>query len=449
MLDQSFSIENFRKILDIENRKGSYLEGKFFTSIADINRKIKDTNVQIRLLKQQRLPKEIFVEKLNTLNEEKNELNELRENKLAEELSLISSKVIVSDFKLKLIQDTTITDKPVYKAEENIETILTLKQLQYNFKKLYKVKQSNRYSIISQLKRLLGDGFPKIILKTDIKNFYESILHKNLLKKINDDNLLTHLSMGFIQQILNQFKDLSETTKGVPRGVGISPYLTELYMRDIDAKIKQLSNVIYYARYVDDIILVFMPPINSIGRDYIAEVREILAKEELYINEEADKTKLIDLSTIDSNPPYDFEYLGYRFTYTNELMLTISSKKKKRYKERLKKAFELYVKQSKSSEKKARKLFIKRIKFLMSNTRLLNNKRNVITGIYYTNSLISTTEDLADLDHCFNDFIDSFQLPQTLATRIKKNSFVAGFNPTNISKFNTVELKKIMNHWIK
>lgn len=39
MLDQSFSIENFRKILDIENRKGNYLEGEFFTDIADISKK--------------------------------------------------------------------------------------------------------------------------------------------------------------------------------------------------------------------------------------------------------------------------------------------------------------------------------------------------------------------------------------------------------------------------
>ena len=86
--------QNFRKILDIENRKGSYLEGKFFTSIADINRKIKDTNAQIRLLKQQRLTKEIFVEKLNTLNEEKNELNELRENKRAQ--TKLSHKIVAS-----------------------------------------------------------------------------------------------------------------------------------------------------------------------------------------------------------------------------------------------------------------------------------------------------------------------------------------------------------------
>lgn len=39
MLDQSFSAENFRKILDIENRKGFYLEGEFYADIDEINKK--------------------------------------------------------------------------------------------------------------------------------------------------------------------------------------------------------------------------------------------------------------------------------------------------------------------------------------------------------------------------------------------------------------------------
>jgi|SRR5690554_1712090 len=456
MLDQSFSIENFRKILDIENRKGNYLEGEFFTDIADISKKIKEATGEVRILRQRGLGKDEFIEERNKINERKDELNELREQKLIEKLTTISSTVTDSDFKLNLIQDVTITDKPVYKTDYNLENILTLKQLQYNFRKLYKVKQSSRYSIISQLKNLLDDGFPKIILKTDIKEFYESIPHENLLKKINDDNLLTHLSMRFIQQILNEFKDKSGATKGVPRGIGISPYLTELYMRDIDAKIKQLPNLMYYARYVDDIILIFMPQINSTTRNYQKEVKDILAKEGLTMNEDVGKTKLIDISNKHTNQQYDFEYLGYKFIsgYASgkhiPLTLTISSRKKQRYKDRLKKAFELYTKQTRLNEKQARKLFIKRIKFLMSNTRLVNNKRNVITGIYYTNSLISTIDDFKDLDLCFDSFITSFALPTKLATRIKKsNSFVSGFNPTNISKFNAVELNKIMSHWTK
>lgn len=456
MLDQSFSIENFRKILDIENRKGNYLEGEFFEDIIDISRKIKEVNEEIRVLKEKCLDRKTYFTEFEIINKKKEELSKIREQKLNEKLRTTSSNVTHPAFKLKIIQDTSITDKPVYKTEFTLENILTLKQLQYNFRKLYKVKQSSRYSIISQLKNLLDDGFPKIILKTDIKEFYESIPHEILLSKINDDTLLTHLSMRFIQQILSDFKDKSGANKGVPRGIGISPYLTELYMRDIDAKLKHLPNLIYYARYVDDLILVFMPQINSIKRDYSREVKDILAKEGLTMNEDLGKTNLIDISNKHKNQVYDFEYLGYKFIsgYASgkhiPLSLKISSRKKQRYEDRLKKAFELYTKQARLNEKKARKLFVKRIKFLMSNTRLVNNKRNVITGIYYTNSLISTIDDFKDLDLCFDSFIASFALPPKLAVRIKSsNSFVSGFNPSNISKFNAVELNKIMSHWTK
>lgn len=356
MLDQSFSIENFRKILDIENRKGNYLEGEFFTDIAEISKKVKEANGEIRILKQKGLDKETFIEERGKINDKKDKLSEQREEKLTGKLTTISSNVTASNFKIKIVQDNTITDKPVYKIEYSLENILTLKQLQNNFRKLYKVKQSSRYSIISHLKSLLNDGFPKVILKTDIKEFYESIPHENLLKKINDDNLLTHLSMRFIKQILNEFKDKSGATKGVPRGIGISPYFTELYMRNIDLKIKQLPNLMYYARYVDDIILIFMPQINSTARDYQKEVKDVLTKEGLIMNESVDKTKLIDISNKHTNQQYDLEYLGYKFIsgYASNkhipLTLTISSRKKQRYEDRLKKAFELYAKQSRFNE---------------------------------------------------------------------------------------------------
>ena len=50
-----------------------------------------------------------------------------------------------------------------------------------------------------------------------------------------------------------------ESGSGVPRGFGVSAYLSELYMREIDNEIKALPDVIYYARYVDDIVIIFSP----------------------------------------------------------------------------------------------------------------------------------------------------------------------------------------------
>lgn len=383
-------------------------------------------------------------------------------------MAYVSSTVTAENFKIQIVVDTTISAKPVYKTAHTLENILTLKQLQYNFRKLYKVKQSNRYSIISQLKNILDDGFPKIIIKTDIKEFYESIPHDKLLKKIFDENLLTHLSKRFIQQILNEFKTITATTKGVPRGIGISPYLTELYMRDVDEKIKSIPNVMYYARYVDDIVVIFMPNIDNTTHNYKQEIKDIFVLEGLTMNEDSDKT--IEISLLDKKTPakYILEYLGYKFLFgfenrefessgkkstrvvKSDLILTISTRKKTRYGERLLKAFTIYQNQAKGNEKQARKIFIKRIKFLMSNTRLVNNKRNVITGIYYTNSLTNTNSDFQVLDRYFSRLIRMFSLPTALANRISpRNSFVKGFNPFCISKFNAIELNTIMKSWTK
>lgn len=457
MLDQSFSADNFRKIFDIENRKGIYLEGEFYPDIDNINQQIKDVIFDIKILRTKKLSKEEYIKEKESLDEKKEELKAKKEKILIEKLNIVSSTVTSENFKLSLQIDTAILAKPVYKTTRTLENILTLKQLQYNFRKLYKVKQSNRYSIISQLKYLLDDGFPKIIAKTDLQEFYESIPHDKLYKKINDESLLTPLSIRFIRQILCEFEKLSGTTKkGIPRGIGISPYLTELYMRDVDAKIKRIPNVIYYSRYVDDIIVIFMPNIDNTIHDYKKTLKDIFTEEGLTMNEDKDKTKIIDLTNKHKKQNYFIEYLGYKFISgyaVNKhipLILTISDRKKKRYANRLLKAFTLYQKQSKGNEKIARKIFIKRIKFLMSNTRLVNNKRNVITGIYYTNSLVNTKADFHVLDRFFYLLINQFRLPVSLATRIRsKNSFATGFNPTCLSKFNTSELNTMMKSWTK
>lgn len=455
MLDQSFSAENFRKIFDIENRKGIYLEGEFYPDIVAINNDIKKLIADVRLLKSKPLTKDEYNAEKEILNEKKEILKTQKEELLLEKLAVVSSVVTSNDFKLDIQIDTAISSKPIYKTIHSLENILTLKQLQYNFRKLYKVKQANRYSIVSHLKYLLDDGFPKIVVKTDIKEFYESIPYDKLLKKINDENLLTQLSRKFIQQILNKYKLIPPVkTKGVPRGIGISPYLIELYMRDVDSKIKNLPNVMYYARYVDDIVVIFMPPIDKTIRDYKNEIKAILSAEGLTMNEDDDKTSVIDLSDKSKNKKYTIEYLGYSFSsgYTSNkhipLTLTISGRKKKRYAERLSKAFNLYKSQSKGNEKKARKLFVKRMRFLMSNTRLVNNKRNVLTGIYYTNSLINTTADLKVLDRYFKALRLKFGLPTPLENRISlTNSFELGFNPTCISKFKASELNQMMDNW--
>ena len=462
MLDQSFSADNFRKIIDIENRKGVYLEGVFFPEIVAISKDIKKCNRDLKLLKWQKsslLEADYLAEKLR-LEEVKEGLEKDKEELYKQTLERISENVTSKGFKIEIEKDVTIADKPVYKTINNLENIFTLKQLQFNFRKLYKVKQASRYAIASHLKNLLDDGFPKIVLRTDIKSFYESIPQNILLKKINDENLLTHLSRKFVTQILLAYNRHTGIDKGVPRGIGISAYLVELFMRELDSEIKRLPNVIYYARYDDDIIVIFTPPLHNITRNYISEIKSIISNYGLEVN--LDKTKIFDNSDKSKEVKHDLEYLGYRYIFGYEIKnidgrnkmvkrpfkVLITSKKKLRYKIKIIKAFKSYCTESFSNSKKARKLLIKRMRFLTGNTKLLNNKKNVATGIYFTNSLVSDTKDFKELDEFLKRRINISKFSPTLKHKLMTEcSFEKGFNPSTFSKFTSVDLQNIMKTW--
>lgn len=464
MLDQSFSADNFRKIIDIENRKGFYLEGEFFPEIVVVSKNIKKGSNDLRLLKWRKnsMPEADYNTEKTRLEEIKEILEETKEELYKEKLEEISRKVTAKGFKIEIEKDTTIADKSVYKIPNNLENLFTLKQLQFNFRKLYKVKQASRYAIVSHLKNLLDDGFPKIVVRTDIQSFYESIPQDVLLKKINDENLLTHLSRKFVTQILLAYNGHTALEKGVPRGIGISAYLVELFMREIDSKIKSLPNVIYYARYVDDIVVIFTPPLQNIPRNYTKEIKEIIENYDLEVNPK--KTIEFDHSDKSKIVTHDLEYLGYRFIFGNEkktvdrkeriykipIKVLITRKKKLRYKIKIIKAFKSFCTESFSNGKKARKLLVKRMRFLTGNTKLVNNKKNVATGVYFTNSLVNDTRDFKELDEFFKRRISISKFSPSLKTKLEtKYSFEKGFNPTIFSKFTSLDLQNIMKAWKK
>src|SRR5690606_38479209 len=105
---------------------------------------------------------------------------------------------------------------------------------------------------------------------------------------INDNQLLSPKSKTLIKSLFYSYNELTdqlklpvEKRKGIPRGAGISANLAELYMREVDNKIKRLSNVTYYGRYVDDIIILFTPTWKMCLDDYKTKVKEITDKSDL------------------------------------------------------------------------------------------------------------------------------------------------------------------------
>ncbi len=406
MLDQSFSSENFNKIFLKENRIGifhlSHFTKEYFVKHQEFKRTIGE---KLKLKKIRKLTEDELNDYAERLEKINNEKEELRLSIFEDFSNKINNQV--SPFQFKIEYNPT---KEVYTVENHPESYYAVKQLQRNINKTFKVIQADRNKIIKQIFNIASDGFPKIIIKTDIKSFYESIPQDRLFKKIENNTLLSPFSKKLIKRLFYEFEDKKDKTKiplgrGIPRGIGISAYLSELFMRDIDNEIRSLNDVIYYARYVDDIVVIVCPKTESKTRNYLNEIKAIVNTHLLELKDGSDggeiKTKVIPLFQ-DTNRVrtdfnlFEFNYLGYKFILKHfpkpprtELTIEISDNKiKEKYIYRLEEMVKAYNNDSKYNEKEARNIMFSRLKFLTGNFHLNNNKRNLKSGIYYSNRML-------------------------------------------------------------
>jgi hypothetical protein len=322
---------------------------------------------------------------------------------------------------------------------------------------------------------LLSDNFPKYVIRTDIKSFYESIPQSELLKKIEENTLLNYQSKNFIVDIIKEYEnkkdDKFDRGKGIPRGIGISAYLAELYMRDIDSKIKSLENLAFYARYVDDIFIIFIPNNKNNTVNYFEQVNKIVEKTGLELQPETDeKTQLVDMFHTTEKFKESINYLGYKFTISAiktkamknpiecRVVVNLSENKIKKYKKRIELSFAAYNRDSKYNERQARKRLFDCLSMLTGNTTLINSKKGIKVGVYFSNSLLEKDEleDLTNLDGFLTKIVHKNLIPygellfdiDKLRTQIKKTfSFQKGFENKKFHKFKIKELKVLKGIW--
>ncbi len=466
-MKQLFSLDNFLQIYNYENRKGTFSDKIISDDLYKVSLKILDINAQIKQEKKNK-----NTSKVKELYDYKKIILNTKDNILQDALLKVTNKIKQNDFQFNF-KNFVLYGKIVYTLQETSEIFFILKKLQYNIKHSFKVKQANRYEITNQLKNILNNNFPKYIIRTDIQNFYESISHERLKHKIYQNNILSNFSKRLISKILKDFKNYSGLIQGIPRGIGISAYLSELYMKDIDNNIKSLPNVTYYARYVDDIIIVFTPNKQNEQNNYLEIIGQIIKQEKLELN--IGKTKEFNLTQPSKNQSdpktqkYTLEFLGYKYLFNNiknenqnKLIIGLSDKKKKKIYQKIKLSFNDYSKNSKYDEKKARKLLIWRVRFLTENTRLLNAKKDILIGMNFSNPLLNNNKDLKFLDRYLKRQIRYISpylklLIQNgghidldkLKERLNKFSFEKGFNEKRFCKFTRKQLEETIKIWKK
>ncbi|WP_306295300.1 antiviral reverse transcriptase Drt3a [Shewanella algae] len=344
-----------------------------------------------------------------------------------------------------------IKNKDVYSTGNSVESYFAEKQMQYNIKCACIVKQADRDMIVPQLKSILSDDFPKIIIKTDIKSFYESLNHKLLLEKLKKSNELSLTTRKIISRMLISYKQESSLDKGIPRGIGVSAYLAELYMKRFDSVVSKIENLIYYSRYVDDIILVVGRKSENDINDIYNLLESELKKESLEINKDPVKTKKIEYvfkHKKNERIEYDFDFLGYKFKFkSNSISLHLSDKKTNNYINKIRTAIDCYNRSCIRTPNVARKQLFLRLKFITCNTKLFNNKKNASVGIYSSNKWLSDLSSLSNLDNILMGLIQLISNPN-LRSKLTKFSFKKGFEERRYVKFSPADFHAITKVWI-
>lgn len=319
---------------------------------------------------------------------------------------------------------------------------LVLRKLHNNIKRIYSVQQADRNTIVKQMKLLLSENVEMRIVRLDVRHFYESINRQRILVKLIDDARLSNHSLTLLLSLFNDPSIAAGT--GLPRGLGISAVLSELYMKYFDLDFKKIEGVYYYARFVDDIIVFCSSEAcKELAWKYAGEE---LTKMGLQLNEE--KSYSLD----PNQPAAEFTYLGYSFKKTgNRVNVTIAQKKVNVIKTRLTRSF---VRYSKDHNFDLLKL---RIKFLTGNFTLYNPHTllPIKVGIYFNYKMANSQTVLKDLDtyyqrllHCRTGRLGgAIALTTPQVKDLEKYSFDFGYNHHVNHHFTIDQMAKVANCW--
>ncbi|WP_454824824.1 antiviral reverse transcriptase Drt3a [Paraburkholderia xenovorans] len=445
MFDQMFTTENFRRIYDAENRKGVDLAARYFPTLEPFTLAVQDKVQEIRDLRkvEATLKADDFESQLLALKAELVILKAAKSSAIDSLMDDISQKVLKPSFKIDLSQKTGPKGKPVFCIDAEPETFFVIKQLQRNIFHIYGVKQANRHDLVCQLRDMLGSKFPFELVRTDISSFYESIDRKRLVEKLDRDQLLSPASKKYVKQVLDSYGVTSGTPTGVPRGVGISAYLAELYLKPVDHAIRAIPGLVLYCRFVDDIVAVFArPPVGKNLGSFKDLIIEIFGNNGLAHN----AVKTSELKLPDANPK-KFEYLGYRFHLkSGRFEISPSAAKVAKYRARMNATFADYWREKPVDPRGAFRKLVGRVKFLTGNTRLSNSKSCAVTGIYFNNSIVTDLSSFELLDKRLKTRIAELKRT-SLQKQLKNLKFTTGFEQRRYHNFSTRELRMIVRAW--
>lgn len=346
---------------------------------------------------------------------------------------------------------------------------LVARKLFDNLKRFYKRPKQGRSQIVQCLNLLLAEGTPFRVYRLDIKSFYESFDDSYVTSAISGHSSLSPHSKSLMLSLLESHKVLGGS--GIPRGLSLSALLAEILMRSFDIALIQSRNVFYYARYVDDIIVitagkehqkVFLNWIQTVlprglKLNTLKQIVEDIPNQVKFCKEGVPTERL------------SFDYLGYSFTvrdplhipksnnsnhYHRHVVIDIAGKKIAKIKTRIIRALMDY------SRFPDWDLLRDRLKFLRQNFSVHN--RNVgskkLAGIYHSYPELSADANgLLELDQFLRHAVLSKSgrvctklaalLSQKQKRELLSQSFVTGHQNKTFVHFTGQRIKLIQHCW--
>lgn len=445
-MDQAFSIKNLNDLLKGDREKGGDLEERYIPDAFDIRMKLYKLN-KLRSFSRYRMrtgkmTQSFYDRRMTRLTIVIDKRRTQHEGLIDAELERISKVISSKEFRLNIsLLPLMVGAKRVYGVGASLDQVLAIRFVQRALKVLYEIRMPSRDILVSQIRSLALDGVPKYIIRSDVESFYESVKHKELLEGIHQSPELSVLIKRILTRLIKDYVRVSGDQIGLPRGIGVSAYLSEIYLSTIDVEIKRQDGLFYYARYVDDMVLMYAPQRKELALKYLANLSDILQGKGLKFN---DKTMAVDLLEVQKGK---FDYLGYTFDVSSSTPgVRLSQRKLSKYKERINKAFFDYASKYSFVPEKAAEELMLRCLFLTGNMRLFNRKSNAFIGVYFSNKYITEVKQLAGLDNFLASKIASIASP-SLKRKLSKLSFEKGFKEKLFRNFDSNQFSELSRGW--
>lgn len=367
------------------------------------------------------------------------------------------------------ISNLKIKGKDAWTIKEP-NAVLVHNLLVSNIQRSYDTRCNDRKFTIQLLLSHLRDSYNYSIHRLDIKSFYESFDRREILKKLKSDSILSTKSLKILESLFEELNLIG--TMGLPRGLGLSSALSELMMCSFDGNIGSMKQVLFYARFVDDIIVISTPALNK--KLMNQKLTESGLPHVLEFHDTGDKVFFSQVEKVSNKQSKltSFDFLGYEFhikqnedTVGNNIdfkrrkvNVSIAPSKIKKIKKRVISSFAAVLSSNKASQPEI-ELLNKRLKFLTKNFLLESSSRgpDVYSGIYHNYNFIDQYTELKELDGFYQNLL--FGKNSKLSGRIKrslsfntrkglaKHSFLRGFKEREFCRFSYQDFGEIKKAW--